>query len=164
MSQDSCFSDEVTDFRKLGTGRRRRKVFVVDENHHILFPASIVNNRPSTTGRIWFDNKKSFDLRSRTLDGKRVSIFFWTQERERCWIWQSTLSGIYGWLEDASPEDVIVFGGFVAQESGRRQFWNHPSVSVIARKETIEQLKELGYVQVQRLAGMLFPAAERLAA
>src|SRR5579871_3035917 len=115
MCQDSCFFNEVTDFRKLGTGRKRRKVFVVCENQDILFSARVLHNCPLTTGRLSFDNGKSFDLRSRTCDGKKVSIFLWTEELERLWIWQSTLSRISGWLEEATPEDVIVFGGFVAQ-------------------------------------------------
>jgi hypothetical protein len=99
MFQNSCFLNEVTDFRKLGTGRKRTKVFVVSESHEILFSVS-----------------------------------------------------------------VIAFGSFVAQESGRHHFWNHPSVSVVAKKEIGEQLKELGFMQVQRLSGMLFPLSETVAA
>jgi hypothetical protein len=164
MFDDSCFTNEITDFRKLRTGKKRLKVVVVDENRHILFIARVFQNRPSTTGRLRFDNKKYFDLQSRTIENQKVSLFLWGEDLERRWLWQSEIENISRWLEIARPEDIIVFGGFIAEESGCSQVWNHPSVAVLAKQEIMKRLPELGFVQLQRLAGMLCSEPIRMAA
>lgn len=164
MFYDSCFSKEVTDFRKLGTGHKRRKVVVADENHRILFIARVLHNRPLTTGRIRFDNGKSFGLRSGTVENKKVSIFFWSEELERRWLRQCEIEKIGRWTESARTEDVIVFADFVAEESGMPKTEHHPLLVIFAKMEIGKRLPELGLVQLQRFAAMLFAANDRIAA
>jgi hypothetical protein len=160
MFCDSCFSEEVTNFHKLGTGHKRQKVVVADENRRILFIARILNNRPLTTRRIRFDNGKGLDLRSSTVGNKKVSIFFWSEELERRWLRQCEIEKIGRWTESARPEDVIVFADFVAEESGMRKTEHHPLFVIFAKVEIEKRLPELGLVQLQRLAGMLYPVSE----
>ncbi len=164
MFSDSCFTNEVTDFRKLRTGKKRLKVVVVDENRHILFIARVFQNRPFTTGKLRFDNQRTFDLQSRTIGKQKVALFLWSEDLERRWLWQCEIENISRWLEVARPEDVIVFGGFISEESGCSQFWNHPCVAILAKKEIVKRLPELGFVQLQRLAGMLYGDPGRMAA
>jgi hypothetical protein len=164
MFDDSCFSHEVTDFRKLRTGHARLKVVVAEEKRRILFIARILQNRPGTTGKIRFDNNQDFYISSSTVGNQKVSLFLWTEELEFRWAWQNQIDRIHQGLEAATPEDVIVFGGFVAEESGRPHFWDHPSAFLLAKQEIVKRLPELGLVQVQQLAGMLCTRSERIAA
>ncbi len=122
MFDDSCFSNEVTDFRKLRTGHARLKVVAADEKRRILFIARILQNRPGTTGKIRFDNNQDFYISSRTVGNQKVSVFLWTQELEFRWVWQNQIDRIHGWLESARPADVIVFGGFVQRNRDARMF------------------------------------------
>jgi hypothetical protein len=164
MFDDSCFTQEVIDFRKLRTGHKQLKVFAVDENRKILFVAKVFQNRPLTTGKLRFDNGKSFDLQSRMIGNQKVSLFRWSEELERRLRWQNLMEEIRFWLEKAKPEDVVVFGDFVGQEAGRRMLWNHPSAPGLAKEEIMKRLQELGFVQLQRLAGMLYVGSDRVAA
>lgn len=164
MFDDSCFAKEVTDCRKLRTGHKRLKVVAVDENRKILFIARVFQNRPCTTGSLRFDNGKSFDLQTRTIRNQKVSLFLWTEDLERRWLWQSQIEEIVLWLDRAKPEDVIVCADFVAEESGRPKVRHHPLVVVFAKQQILKQLPELGLVQLQRIAGMLFAGSERMAA
>ena len=164
MFGDSCFSRQVTDFRKLGTGHRRTKVVVVDQNQEILFVARIVHNRPFTMGKILFDNNKTFDLHSSTVQNRKVSLFLWTEDLERRWLWQCEIAKVCGWMEEAKPEDVIVLADFVAEESGMPKFTHYPDFVILAKLEITRRLRELSFVQLQRLTAMLYPACERIAA
>jgi hypothetical protein len=164
MFEDSWFSDEVTDFTKLGTGHRRTKVVVVDQNHRILFIAEVRHNRPLTTGKLSFDNKKRFDLKFRTIEHQKVSLFLWTEKLERRWRWQCEIAKICRWIESARPEDVIVLSEFVAQESGLPKISHLPIFVILAKREIEERLVELSLVQLQRLTELLFSVPERMAA
>jgi hypothetical protein len=164
MFNDSCFSAEVTDFRKLSNGRRRRRVVVVDLDHRILFITRVFQNRPITTGKIRFDNSKSFDLNSRTVENQRVSLFICSEELERRWLWQCEIEKVGRWMESARPEDVIVFADFVAEESGRPKINHYPPLVFLAKLDIRKGLRELGLVQLQRLTAILYPAGERTAA
>jgi len=164
MFDDSCFSNEVTDFRKLRTGHARLKVVVSDEKRRILFIARVLQNRPGTTGTIRFDNNRDFYISSRSVGNQKVSLFRWTEELEFRWVWQNQIDRIHQWLKTAGPADVIVFGGFVAEESARPHVWNHPSVFLLARQEIVKRLPELGFVQLQRLVGMLYVGSQPIAA
>ena len=164
MFDDSCFMNEVTNFRRLRTGRKKLKVVAVDETRKILFVARVFQNRPLTTGKLRFDNRKSFDLQTRTMDNQKVSLFLWNEELERRWQWQHLMEKIRCWLEKAKPEDVVVFGSFVGEESGRRMICDHPLVYVAAINEIMRRLPELGVVQLQRLAGMLYVGSDKIAA
>jgi hypothetical protein len=164
MFDNSCFSGEVADFRKLGTGHKRRKVVVVDQNHRILFLAQVLHNCPVTRGRIVFDNRKSFDLHSGTIGNQKVSLFLWTERLERRWRWQCEIEKAVRWMEGARPEDVIVFADFIAEESGMPKSQHDPLFVILAKLEIEKRLRELGLVQLQRLAAMLYPANKQIAA
>jgi hypothetical protein len=164
MFDDSCFLNEVTDFRKLGTGHKRKKVFAVDPNRRILFLASVFQNRPFTIGKVRFDNKCSFDLKSRTIGNQKVSLFLHTEELARRWRWQCEIERVNRWMETARAEDVIVFADFVAEESGMPKSGHHPLAVILAKLEIENRLRELGFVQLQRLTAMLYPVCERIAA
>ena len=164
MFGNSCVAGEVTDFRKLGTGHKRRKVFVVDQNRWIIFSASVFQNRPRTQGCVLFDNGRKFYVRSRTVDKKEVSLYLWTEELEYQLRWQCEIEKIEGWMESAKAEDVMVLGECVAQESGRSKWLVSPEFECFARPEIKKQLLELGLVQLQKLGGMLFSVTESIAA
>jgi len=165
MFYDSCFSGEITDFRKLGTGHKKAKVVVVDQNYRILFVVSVLQNRRLTTGKVRFDNNRNFDLHSKTVGKQKVSLFLWSEKLERRWLWQCEIEKIGHWLENARPGDVNVLAEFVAQESGLPQSPYHDPMFVsFAKQEIQRQLVELNLVQLQRLAAMLFLVAEKLAA
>jgi hypothetical protein len=164
MFYDSCFVNEVVDFRKLRTGKMRMKVIAVNEKRRILFSARVLQNRPLTNGELLFDNRKIFNLSSRTISGQNVSLFFWTQDLEQRWLWQCKIDEILHWVEIAKPEDVIVCADFVAEESGRPKKKHHPLFVIFAKQQIEKQLPELGLVQLQRLAGMLCTDPERIAA
>ena len=161
MFEDS-FSEEITDYRKLRTGHKRLWVVVVDQKRWILFVARVLHNRPLTTGRVRFDNGKSFQIRTRTVEKQKVALFLWTEELERRWIWQNLTDKIRAWLENARPEDVIVVSALVGEESGRTMFWNHVLGYVPAKQEIMARLSELGLVQLQGIAGMLYPESEKI--
>ena|SRR5579862_5471798 len=164
MFNDFCFSEEVTDCRKLGTGHKRRKVVVVDHSLRILFIAGVLHNWTLTSGKIVFDNRKSFDLNSGTVGNQKVSLFLWTEELERRWLWQREIEKVCGWMESARAEDVIVFADFVAEESGMPKSRHHPLCVILAKLEIEKRLPELGLVQLQRLMAMLYPVNEQIAA
>jgi hypothetical protein len=163
MFDDSCFSGEVTDFRKFGTGHKRRKVVVVDQNRRILFVARVLQNRPCI-GELRFDNRRVFNLRTQTLGNQKVSLFHCSEELERRWIWQREMDKIERWLESAEPEDVIVLADFVAEESGFPKTKHFPMFVVFAKHEIQKRLKYIGFVQLQKLSGMLLSVPEQIAA
>ena len=163
MFEDSYFLGEVTDYCTLGTGHKRKKVVVVNQNKRILFIARVLQNRPST-GDLLFDNKRVFHLRSRTLGNQKVSLFLCSEELDRRWLWQCEVEKIDRWLESARAEDVIVLADFVAEESGLPQSKHHPIFVIFAKQEIQKRLRYLGLVQLQRLTAMLFTVAERIAA
>jgi hypothetical protein len=71
MFEDSCFSGEVTNYNKLGTGHKRQKVVVADNKKRILFISRVLQNRPSA-GELLFENRKIFNLYSQTLRNQNV--------------------------------------------------------------------------------------------
>jgi hypothetical protein len=164
MFDDSCFSDEITNFGKLRTGHARLKVVVADEKHQILFIARVFQSRLRTTGTIRFDNNQVFYVSSRTVARRRVSLFLWTEDLEFLWRRQCEVEKISRWLEAARPEDVIVFADFVADESGRTKIKLSPPLAVYAKHQISKRLPELGLVQLQRLAGMLYAVSDQIAA
>jgi hypothetical protein len=164
MFDDSCFSGEVTDFRKLGTGHKRKRVFVVDQNRRrILFVTRVLQNRPCI-GELRFENRRVFSLRFQTLGNQKVLLFHWSEELERRWLSQCEMDKIERWLETAEPEDVIVLAEFVAEESGFPKTTHFPIFAAFAKQEIKKRLKYLSFVQLQKLAGMLFSVPEQIAA
>lgn len=164
MFYDPCFQNEVTEFHKLRTGRKALTVFAVDEKRRILFPARVLHNLRLTTGKVIFDNRKVFDIQSNTIGGKKVSLFLWSEDLERRWLWQCKMDEILHWMESAKPEDVIVCADIVADESGRPRVRHHPLLVAWAKHTIANQLPELGFVQLQRIAEMLYAGVERRAA
>ncbi len=163
MFYNSCSSGEVTDFRKLGTGHKQTKVVAVDQDHHILFIARVLHNRPMTWVAIYFDNKRRFDLRSRTVGNQKVSLFLWTEEWQRRWLRQCEIEKASHWMEGARPEDVFVFADFVAEESGRPKSEHDPFFVIPEKREIQKRLPELGFVQLRRLTAMLYPSEQSAA-
>jgi hypothetical protein len=164
MFNDFCFLEEVTDFCKLGTGHKRRKVVVVDQSRRILFTARVLHNFRLTWRRIIFDNGKSFGVKSGAVENQRVSLFLWTEELERRWQWQCEIEKAIRWMEGARPEDVLAFADVVAEESGMPKSGYDPFLVDFAKLEIEKRLRELGFVQLQRLTAMLYPASEQIAA
>ena len=164
MFNNSCFSAEVRNLRKVGTGRKRRKIVVVDQGHRILFIAHVLHNFRLTFGQIIFDNKKRFNVKSGTVENQPVSLFLWTETLERRWRWQCEIEKAIRWVEGARPEDVIVFAGIVAEESGMPQSEHHPLFVSVAKLEIENRLPELGFVQLQRLTAMLYPPSGQITA
>jgi hypothetical protein len=82
---------------------------------------------------------------------------------ERRYMWQNEIGGICDWLETAKPEDIIVFADLVAEESGMPKNKHRPWLVIFAKEEIKKRLLELGFVQLQRLAAMLY-AANQIAA
>ena len=110
------------------------------------------------------DNRRVFNLRSQTLGNQKVSLFHWSEELERRWFWQREMDKIERWLESAEPEDVIILADFVAEESGFPKTKHFPMFVVFARQEIRKRLKYLGYVQLQKLSGMLLSVPQQIAA
>ena len=165
MFNDFCFLEEVTNFRKLGTGHKRTNVVAVDrKSHRILFLTSVFQNRPLTTGKVRFENKRTFDLCSRTVGNQEVSLFFWTEKLERRWLWQSEIEKIDRWLESARAEDVTALAEEVAQLSGLPKNKHNPMFACVAKLEIKKQLPELNIVQLQGLTAMLFSVTAKIAA
>ena len=75
MFCDSCFSNQIEDFRKLGTGRKRREVVVVGQDRCILFITRILHNLRSTARKIVFENGKVFHVPTETVEGRKVPFF-----------------------------------------------------------------------------------------
>ena len=163
MFDESCFSGEVTDFRKLGTGHKRNQVVVVDQNRRILFIARVLQNRPGI-GELRFDNGKLLNLRSQTVGNQKVSLFLCSEELERRWFRQLDTDKIERWIEGADPEDVIVLADLVAEETGFPKTKHVALFVVFAKQEIKKRLKDLGFVQLQKMAAMLIPVLERTAA
>lgn len=134
---------------------------VADQKRRILFVARVWQNRRITSGTIRFDNGKTLYLSSQTLEGRKVSVFLWTEELERRWIWQSLNDKIRNWLENARPEDIIVVSGIVAQESGRAMRWNHPMCGSLAVQEIVDRLCELGLFQLQRITDVPYAGSKK---
>jgi len=149
------------------TVHKHKQVVVADQNHWILFIARVLHNRPLTTGFVSFDNKKGVNVRSRTVDNQKVSIFFCAEELERPWRWQCEIERASNSMESARPEDVFVFGDLVAEESGTPKFTHDPFFVICAKQEINKRLRELGllsFMQLQGLTAMLYPADEQIAA
>ena len=155
--------EEVLDYATLGTGYSRQKVVVVDQNMRLLFISRVSQNHPSK-GKLIFENRKVFQLHSRTLEKQNVSLYRWSQECQICIRWQLKKDQIERWLENARAEDVFVLAGFVAKESGLPETKHHPALVNLARLEIQDRLRYLSPVQLQGLTGMLFPVPERIAA
>jgi hypothetical protein len=164
MFYDSCFSKEITDFRKLGTGRKRRKVVVVSPDRRILFISRILHSYRLTAGKIVFEDGNVFHVSAETVGGRKVSLFLWTEELQRRYIWQNEIERVWDWLETARPEDVIVCADLVAEESGMPKNKHHPWLVIFAKEEIKKRVRELGLVQLQRLAAMLYAANDQIAA
>jgi hypothetical protein len=98
------------------------------------------------------------------VESQKVWLFLWTEELERRWLWQCEIEKVSNWLESARPEDVIVFADFVAEESGMPKSEHHPLFVIFARQEIDMRLRELGFVQLQRLTAMLFATGAQIAA
>jgi len=159
MFEDSCFSEEVADYGKLGTGHTRLKI-VVAYKRRILFISRVLQNRPSI-GELRFENGKTLCLKSRTLETRNVSVHVWSEELQMCWWWQTEQEKIQHLLESARPEDVIALAGFVAQESGLPKSEYDPVFACLAKLEIQNRLRYLSLVQLQRLTAMLLEATER---
>lgn len=165
MFKDLCLTEEITDFRKLGTGHKRTKIFVVDlQRDRILFNTSVFQNRPLTTGKVRFRNGRSFDLSSRTVGNQKAALFLWTETLERRWLRQCMIEKIHDWLESAKREDAVVFAELVPEKSGWPKFKHHPDWVMLAIQDIKAQLLELGFLQIQELTAMLFSVPETIAA
>src|SRR5207244_284787 len=100
MTNFFCTLVPVTDFRKLGTGRKRNKVVVVNGEGRILFISEVRRNHDCHR-EVGFGNRKTFYMDSQNIDGQRVYLFLWTEGLQDAWCKQSEVDAIEEWMKVA---------------------------------------------------------------
>src|SRR5262245_22556306 len=78
----------ITDFRKLGTGRKKRTFFVASKTGRLLFPGKVIQSKLYTTKTVTFDNRRVLRTDSGTIDGQVVFIFAPAEKIVEKWNWQ----------------------------------------------------------------------------
>ena len=145
----------ITNFRKLGTGRKRREVVVINEEQRIVFIAKVCHNYNSRQ-EIVFDNQKTFYMDSQTLGGRKVSLFFPTERLEDSWQKQCEVDAIEEWMKIASSQDIFAFLECVGLERGVvTPSYHHNFWAEVAKSEIRRHLDFLGLVQLRRLGSLL---------
>ena len=119
MTNCFCPPTPITDFRKLGTGRKRKKVVVVNEEGRILFISEVRRNHPCH-GEVGFGNRKTFYMDSQTVEWKKVSLFLWSERLQDMWEVQSEVDEVEKWMKVASPQDIFTFYECVGIRAGNR--------------------------------------------
>src|SRR5688572_18242379 len=66
--------ESITNYKKLGTGRQRRRVVAVNEEGRLLFIAPVLHNC-NPRGEIVFDDPRTFDPRTQTMYTKFSRTF-----------------------------------------------------------------------------------------
>ena len=163
MFNNSCLSKEITDFRTLGTGHKRKKIVIVDQQGCISI-TRVLHNFSCTKGRIVFENGRSFNLKARTLGGQRVSLFFWTEEWQYQWHRQCEIEKVRPFIETTRPEDLQIFADIVSELSEMERISVDPSFPSLAESKIIEGLWRLSLQQLRNLTALLYLADEEIAA
>ena len=84
MTNFFCPLTPITDFRKLGTGRKRNKVVVANADGRILFISEVRHNHPCH-GEVGFGNRQTFYMDSQSVDGKKVYLSLLSESLQHIW-------------------------------------------------------------------------------
>jgi hypothetical protein len=152
---DSLKPQRITDFRTLGTGRKKKTVVAADGNR-ILFIARVSHRNLATSKTVRFDNGKPFHTDSETIGGRKVYLFwpceFLTDEWER----QCKIDEIEVWIKDAAVKDVFTFLDCVTLVCQKRQPGYHLHVILVfAQKEIKLHLEFLSLPELRLLTSIL---------
>jgi hypothetical protein len=148
----------ITDFRKLGTGRKKRPFVVVnEEQHRVLFVGKVIHNNPRTTRTTEFHNKETFFMDSGTLrNGLRVSIFPPSERLAELCNKQSEMDRIETWLPSAVSGDILALWDCVLWLRGMpERFCKDDNVRPWAVFEIGKQLEFLSLRELRLLTSIL---------
>jgi hypothetical protein len=146
----------ITDFRKLGTGHKRRTFVAVTADYRILFIARILHNNLQTSRTVTFDNRKVFHTDTETINVQKVRLFSPCGALREEWARQNESDRIAEWMQSAAPQDVFTFLDCVAMERELTQpKYSHEFMREIAKKEIRAHLEFLSLPELRRLTSII---------
>jgi hypothetical protein len=148
--------EPITDFRILGTGRKKRLLTVVNTEERILFFAKVQHFNYCTKRTIGFDNGKLFRIDSETIDGAKVHLFLWSEVLEHEWHKQRERDRIEEWMKTAAPRDIFALVELAASLAGRTaEKYTHEFLCEFAKCDIRKHLNFLSLMELRRLTSVL---------
>jgi hypothetical protein len=152
----------ITDFRELGTGHKRERVYAINEKGRIRSNARVLHNNCRSRKTVEFDNGKLFDTISEKMDGEKVSLCFPTEKLDEKWEKQRKLEAIVKWIDEKLPPDTFALLDCVAiiRELPEPKYWRFPPnrhewLCSYAKKRIRHDLEDLNLRELRRLTGIL---------
>jgi hypothetical protein len=144
----------ITDFRKLGTGRKRNKVVVVSGEKRILFISEVRRNHDCHR-EVGFGNRKTFYMDSQTVDGQKVELFLWTERLQDEWCKQSEIDSIDEWMKVMFSRHIFALLECVGDERGiATRKYKGKIFKETAKWEIRRHLEFLSLVELRRITGL----------
>ena len=156
MANFFCPLKPITDFRKLGTGRKRNKVAALNGEGRILFISEVRRNH-RCHGEVEFDNRKVFYMDSQSVDGKKVYLSLLSENLQHIWDKQSEVDEIENWMKVAPPQDIFAFLECVGlvREIVTPKMYANTLFTEFAKRKIRQHLEFLSLVELRRLTGLL---------
>src|SRR5437867_4437990 len=148
----------VTDFRTLGTGRKRNKVAVVSREGRILFISEVRRNHDCHR-EVEFANRKLFHMDSQNLDAKKVLLFLWSEKLQDEYCKQSEVDAIEEWMKSASSRNIFAFLECVGLErETMTEKYKRKIFKDIAKWQIRRHLPFLSLVELRKLTALFVPS------
>ncbi len=100
----------VTSFKKLGSGRQRKQVVVVDSVTREILGIWRISRNHHSHREIYFDNLKRFDMNSKAISGRSVLLYLYSDHPEQ-WQYpfdkQCRIDGVVEWMNRNAPEQIF---------------------------------------------------------
>jgi hypothetical protein len=146
----------ISNFRSLGTGRKKETVVVTNGCFEILFFARVLHNNRITSKSVRFDNGKLFHTDSETINGEKVYLFWPSETLQEEWGRQNEIARIEEWLKTALSKDVFAFLDCVAMIRQKPQpNYRYDYLVWTAKSEIRRNLDFLSLPELRRLKSVI---------
>jgi hypothetical protein len=153
----------IRSFPLLGTGRKRR-TFIIADSENLLTAEQIEEvtidyNHPCRS-EIGFTDGSKFDMRTETVNGKKMCVFPWSSEASDMSTALKQRSVIANWCDTARAEDVQALSGCVAEILSIKQSAYASMPFDWAKRQVLldlgVSLKRLNIRELQRVTALLW--------
>ena len=121
MSKVDDYCKCVSDYRVLGSGRKRKKVLVGDSDDartaNFWFVTNVHQNRPACR-EVVFANGEVFRTTTKAVHGKRAYIFLCNELVDHLHLLQVERAKLLAWLETAPLSVEMAMADLIVEETG----------------------------------------------
>ena len=121
-----------------------------------LFVTKVANNQLSWN-QVRFKNGEIYEISSKSIRGKRVSLFLWNESTEYLWFVKDERRKIMVWLETASSVDIFAFANSVVEKTGSGKKPCPPDWGTLLNRDLIsKEIENLDLLHLREFTAMIY--------